>query len=167
MSKSLRVVAAVALMLTFSSAMAQRGGGFDTNKLFFGAGLSQNELPGPTDEATGFQFFGGYEFGAVARDVYFDLEVGYMNSGDFDVCTPFGCFEGGDVSGLWATGVGRLKLSPQFELLGRAGLDFGDDDGFMFGIGAGFAVNRQTSLRLEYVERDHLESLQFNFVYRP
>lgn len=158
-------------LLTFSAALAAPAltlaQGFDSNKLFFGAGISQNDASG-TDEGTGFQIFGGYEFGEVARNVNVDLEVGYMDSGDLCVRlpAPFGkvC---DDATGLWATGVGRLALNPQFDLLGRAGFDFGDDDGFMFGVGGGFNVNKQVQLRLEYVERDNIDSLQFNFVYRP
>lgn len=145
--------------------------GIDTGRLFFGAGVSQNDASGVSDKATGFQIFGGYEFGQVAQNVALDLEVGYMDSGDFEVCVTipgFGRVCGEDnATGLWATGVGRLQLSPQFELLGRAGLDFGDDDGLMVGVGAGFNVNKQTQLRLELVERDDISSLQFNFVYRP
>ncbi|MFP5350350.1 MAG: outer membrane beta-barrel protein [Gammaproteobacteria bacterium] len=140
-------------------------GGVDTGRLFVGAGLSQNDVSG-SDDGTGYQFFGGYEFGQVAQNVALDLEVGYMDTGDMDVRVgPFTV--DARAKGLWATGVGRLQFNPQFELLGRAGLDFGDDDGLMVGIGAGFNVNKQTQLRLEFVERDEVSSLQFNFVYRP
>ena len=44
-------------------------------------------------------------------------------------------------------------------------LDFGDADGLMFGIGAGWKLNRQWKLRGEYVIRDDLNSLQVNFLY--
>ncbi len=139
--------------------------GIDTGRLFFGAGLSQNDVSG-SDDGTGYQFFGGYEFGQVAQNVALDLEVGYMDTGDMDVRVgPFTV--DARAKGLWATGVGRLQLNPQFELLARAGLDFGDDDGLMVGVGAGFNVNKQAQLRFELVERDDISSLQLNFVYRP
>lgn len=172
MLKIFRLVAAVVMTLAFSSAMAQRGGGsgLNTDKLFFGAGVSQNDVSG-SDKGTGYQFFGGYEFGEIARNVNFDLEVGYMTTGDMDFCQNLPFFgticQSAEAKGLWATGVGRFVLSPQFELLGRAGLDFGDDDGFMFGVGAGFLIDKRSSLRLELVERDNVSSLQLNFVYRP
>ena len=144
---------------------ASPNAGIDTGRLFFGVGVSQNDASG-SDDGTGYQFFGGYEFGQVAQNVALDLEVGYMDTGDMDVRVgPFTV--DARAKGLWATGVGRLQLNPQFELLGRAGLDFGDDDGLMVGVGAGFNVNKQTQLRLELVERDDVSSLQFNFVYRP
>ncbi len=89
-----------------------------------------------------------------------------MDSGDIKFCIAGFCAKD-NATGLWATGVGRLQLNPQFELLARAGFDFGDDDGLMVGVGAGFNVNKQTQLRFELVERDDISSLQLNFVYRP
>lgn len=152
------VLLAVCAAPTFAASPS----GIDTGRLFFGAGVSNNDVPG-SDNGTGYQFFGGYEFGQVAQNVALDLEIGYMDTGDMDIPGP-----GDDrAKGLWATGVGRLQLNPQFELLARAGLDFGDDDGLMVGVGAGLNVNKQTQLRLEIVERDEVSSLQFNFVYRP
>jgi hypothetical protein len=72
-----------------------------------------------------------------------------------------------DATGLWAAGVGRLTMSPQLELVGRLGMDFGDDDGLLFGVGAGWHLNKQSTLRFELVERDNISSIQFNLVYRP
>jgi len=69
--------------------------------------------------------------------------------------------------GLWANGVGRLMVTPSVELIGRLGLDFGDDDGLMAGIGAGVLLSKNFKLRLEFVQRDDVNSVQFNFVYQP
>jgi hypothetical protein len=151
------VIGLVGMMLS-SVAVAQA---VDTSKLFFGAGLSSNEVSG-SDSAVGWQVFGGYGFGQVASNLYFDAEVGYMDTGDME--RP-----GGDAkaNGLWAAGVGRYLITPSIELLGRAGLDFGDDDGFLAGIGAGLILTKNIKLRLEYVQRDKVDSWQFNFVYQP
>lgn len=166
-----RLATGVLLIALATPAFAAPQGGIDTGRLFFGAGVSQNDVSGASDEGTGFQLFGGYEFGQVAQNIALDLEIGYMDSGDIKACASVPFFgrvcEEDNATGLWATGVGRLQLNPQFELLARAGFDFGDDDGFMVGIGAGFNVNQQTQLRLEFVERDDISSLQLNFVYRP
>jgi hypothetical protein len=143
-----------------SAAMAQ---GFDTKKLFFGAGLSSNDVSG-FDDGTGYQFFGGYGFGEVSPKVFIDAEVGYMDTGKMERSSPSG---NARAKGLWATGVGRLMVSPNFELLGRLGLDFGDDDGLMFGVGGGLILTKNAKLRVEFVERDDVSSLQFNFVYQP
>lgn len=135
--------------------------GMDTSKLFFGAGLSSNDVSG-SDNATGFQIFGGYGFGEVTKNVFIDAEVGYMDTGKMS--------KGGanvDAKGLWANAVGRLMVAPSVELIGRLGLDFGDDDGLMAGIGAGLLVTKNFKLRLEFVQRDKVDSVQFNFVYQP
>jgi opacity protein-like surface antigen len=135
--------------------------GFDASKLFFGGGLSSNDVSG-SDNATGYQIFGGYGFGEVTRNVFIDAEVGYMDTGSMT--------RGGSsvkAKGLWANGVGRLLVTPNIELLGRLGLDFGDDDGLMAGIGVGFLVTKTLKLRLEYVQRDDVNSVQFNFVFQP
>jgi len=136
--------------------------GFDTSKLFFGAGLSSNDVSG-SDSATGYQIFGGYGFGEVTPKVFIDAEVGYMDTGNMKTGGR------GDVKakGLWASGVGRLMVAPSVELIGRLGLDFGDDDGLMAGIGAGFLLSKNFKLRLEFVQRDDVNSVQFNFVYQP
>jgi hypothetical protein len=63
--------------------------------------------------------------------------------------------------------VGRFILTPSIELLARAGLDFGDDDGFMAGIGVGFNLTKSFKLRLEFVQRENVDSIQFNLVYQP
>ncbi len=148
----------------------QQSSGFDAKKIFFGGGIGFNEISG-FDKGTGYQFFGGYGFGQVAKDVYLDAEVGYMDTGKMEreVCLPFfGCSKvDAKAKGLWANAVGRLMVAPNIELLGRAGLDFGDDDGFMFGIGAGYHINRNMKVRFEIVERDTVSSMQFNFVYTP
>lgn len=136
--------------------------GVDASKLFFGGGLSSNETSA-TDNATGWQVFGGYGFGEVTRNLFIDAEVGYMDTGNMkragrpDV----------KANGLWATGVGRFLLTPSIELLGRVGLDFGDDDGLLAGIGVGFLLTKQFKLRLEFVQRDNVDSVQFNLVFQP
>jgi hypothetical protein len=168
MLKTIRCLIAGLIAMGLSSVAAAQG--LDTKKLFFGAGLSQNEISG-FDTGTGYQFFGGYGFGEVSPKLFVDAEVGYMDTGkmEHEVCLPFvGCVKAeAKAKGLWANGVGRFMVAPNVELIGRAGLDFGDDDGFMFGIGVGYLMSKNAKLRLEYVERDTVSSLQFNFVYQP
>ena len=159
MLKTMRVMAIGLIGMALSTvAVAQ---GLDTSKLFFGAGLSSNNVSG-SDNATGYQIFGGYGFGEVTRNVFIDAEVGYMDTGKMTR-------GGGTVkaNGLWANGVGRLLVTPSIELIGRLGLDFGDDDGLMAGIGAGVLLSKNFKLRLEFVQRDDVNSVQFNFVYQP
>jgi opacity protein-like surface antigen len=159
MLKKIRVMAIGLIGMALSSvAVAQSS---VTNKLFFGGGVSSNEVSG-SDSAVGWQIFGGYVFGEVAPKLFIDGEVGYMDTGTMKR-------SGGDVkaNGLWASGVVRYMVAPNVELLGRLGLDFGDDDGLLAGIGVGFHLSKNAKLRLEYVQRDKVDSVQFNFVYQP
>jgi hypothetical protein len=158
-----KAAAAVSLMAMSFGAMAAPADGFNPDNLFFGAGISINDAPG-LDEGTGYQFFGGYEFGQVAKNVNLDLEVGFWDSGD--LCDGIGIIDC-EADGLWANAVGRFAVAQDVELIGRAGLDFGDDDGLMLGVGAGLILNKQSTLRLELVERDDISSIQLNYVYRP
>jgi opacity protein-like surface antigen len=166
MRKVIRLLAIACLALGMSGVEAAQG--LDSKKLFFGAGLSSNSMSG-TDSALGYQFFGGYNFGEVQHRLNLDLEVGYMDTGNMKstVCLPLvGCVSTeAKAKGLWSTAVARYSLSPSIELLGRLGYDFGDDDGLMFGVGLGFPMSKQLTLRGEIVERDHVESLQFNAVF--
>src|SRR5438477_8325488 len=135
MLKVSRVIAVALVAAGLSSvASAQK---FDNRRLFFGGGLSQNSISN-FDNATGFQVFGGYNFPAIARNFYVDAEAGYMDTGKLKATGCTGSFCNATASGLWGSGVARYMVAPNVELLGRAGYDFGDDDGFLFGVGAGY-----------------------------
>jgi hypothetical protein len=161
-----RTVIALGLALGVASAPAVAQG-FDQDNLYLGAGVSRNSLSGASNNPIGFQFFGGYKLDEVVNldPVTFAVEVGYMDSGDFEV-RQFGLTQDiGSASGLWVNAVFGYPLTPEVNLLGRIGLDFGDDDGLMLGFGAGYRLNPNVELRGEYVIRDDINSLQANFVY--
>jgi len=161
MLKVARVIAVALVAAGLSSvASAQK---FDNRRLFFGGGLSQNSISN-FDNATGFQIFGGYNFPAIVRNFYVDAEAGYMDTGKFKRTAP--TIETKD-KGVWGSGVARYMVAPQVELLGRLGYDFGDDNGVMVGIGGGYILNKNLKLRVEYVKRDTVDSLQFNVVFYP
>lgn len=136
-------------------ALAQNA--MNPNAFYFGGGVSSNEAPRSDDEV-GFQVFGGYDTGARFGQAGVAIEAGFMRAGDFG---------GGDVDGIWATGVVDVELAPRWSAIGRLGLDFGDDDGLMAGAGLGYALSPNAEIRTEYVARDHIDSVQFNYVYRP
>lgn len=161
-----RVLVCAGLLLVCGQAIAAKG---RHGEFYVGGGMNYNDLDYYAyDEALGFQFFGGYDFHyRLGGRINTAVEVGYMNSGDFDNAYPYYYrYRDYDVDGLWATGVFSLPVNSQFEFLGRLGLDFGEDDGVMAGIGAGFGVGRKADLRVEYVVRDVLDSLQANFVLK-
>ena len=172
MMKMSRMIVVVLFAMGFSSVAAAQGfaQGFDQRRLFFGAGLSSNSTDGADNHPIGFQFFGGYNFGEFAPKFQLDAEVGYMDSGKFKKTVtvgPFSVSGESSATGLWATAVPRYMITPQIELITRLGYDFGDDDGLMFGVGAGYIVNPKLKLRAEYVIRDNINSLQFNVVFYP
>ena len=164
MMKPIRVMALALAAMVFSSAAAAQG--FDLRRLFFGGGVSLNSVSG-ADDGTGFQIFGGYNFPRIAPKLYVDAEAGYMDTGNLDrrVCAPGPC--NAKANGPWTTGVVRYLVAPNVELIGRAGVDLGDDDGLMVGIGVGFIVNPHLKLRTEFVVRDNVDSFQFNVVVYP
>ncbi|MDQ2070298.1 outer membrane beta-barrel protein [Natronospira bacteriovora] len=129
---------------------------------YLGGGLSSNSLTGFSN-AVGHQVFGGYDFGQVLGEANVMAEAGYWNSGRFSRSGQPGRPQ---AKGLWGTAVISLPLTGQWSLLGRAGLDFGDDDGLMVGLGGAWRLDRQWELRGEIVARDNTDSFQFNALYR-
>lgn len=172
--KKLIVVAAMLVMvlsLAGGASAAQKraapqrsSSGFQQEYLYIGGGLGINSLSG-FDDAIGWQIFGGYELPYMIGDVKTAVEVGYMNTGEFEMATPFFPIKT-EAKGLWATGVVSYPVDQQFDLIGRLGLDLGDDDGLMLGAGAGFNINDEMQIRAEYVIREDIDSLQASFVYR-
>ena len=81
-----------------------------------------------------------------------------MDTGKLEVrCVQNVCDE--RKKGLWANGVLRYLVTPTVELIGRAGVDFGDDDGLMIGIGVGYIANTRVKVRFELVQRDDVTSV--------
>ena len=163
---------AMGFLVLFFAVQTASAQGLNEKAMYFGGGINQNDLSG-FDKEIGFQFFGGYDLPVKVPNGKLSVEVGYWESGDFERTQTINlgggliisATEKGDANGIWATGVYSLQLNKTVDLLGRFGLDFGDDDGFMIGIGVGFNLSRHMQIRGEFVSRDHIDSLQANFVY--
>jgi hypothetical protein len=157
-----------ALMAAPSVQAAQTtGDGPNAQQFYLGAGLGINSISN-SDDGLGFQFFGGYHAGRIANNLEADIEVGYMDTGNMEesVNTPFGTIKAdARAKGLWAAGVARYAINPGVDLIGRVGYDFGDDDGFLVGVGVGFDMSKQSQLRVEYVARDNVDSIQLNLTF--
>lgn len=156
-----KILTLLALTLVTAPAFAQN--------VYLGGGLSSNEING-SDEGTGWQVFAGFPLtGIRAEPFQFAIEAGYMETGEMETRTNVPLLgtvtTETEAKGLWATGVASYPLASYVDLLGRIGLDFGDDDGLMVGVGLGFTVSREIQVRGEYVERDNVDSLQLNLVY--
>ncbi len=129
----------------------------DKSMFSIGAGISNNSVSRSSDK-TGFQFFAAYDLNQV------NLMEGVKNS------VEFGFIDYGfssDSTGIWATYMVDGTISEQFGWLARLGLDIGDDSGLIVGAGVRYTANEKMELRGEYVVRDEVDSLQFNFLYHP
>jgi hypothetical protein len=159
-------LAAALLALVSGSALGQQewyaGGDW-----YVGGGVSSNRLGG-FDNATGFQLFAGYEFTNLRTGAAAIMgEFGYFRSGDFDR-RQLDPLLPDDISadGIWASGVLTYPLADRFLVLGRIGVDFGDDDGLLLGGGIAYRFNPTLDLRGEYVARPDVNSLQANITIR-
>jgi hypothetical protein len=134
------------------------------NNIYLGGGIGFNSLPG-YGSAVGAQLLAGYQFdGKIKGGISSAVELGLMDTGDFDRYNGPGSVDG--ASGVWLNVVESVSINPKFDMLVRAGLDVGDDDGFMAGAGIGYKFNDRASWRTEYVVRDHVDSFQFNVIFR-
>ena len=82
------------------------------------------------------------------------VEFGYSDTGDFYNSNGNG---DEDINGVWVAAVAEKylpEIDPRLSVIGRGGLDLGDDDGIFLGAGAGFKVNEQVGLRAEFINKD-------------
>ncbi|VAW53505.1 hypothetical protein MNBD_GAMMA06-729 [hydrothermal vent metagenome] len=156
-----KIIFMLTLMSLVSAANAE--GVVDAKRIYVGGGFGFNNLPG-AGSARGFQFFGGYNFEfKMNDDISTALEIGYMDSGDFDT------FNGGSISsatGVWASAVESVPLSNKTDMLVRLGYDFGDDDGLLLGAGMQYKFTTKVSMRMEYVARESINGLQANILFK-
>jgi hypothetical protein len=168
----MKKIIALGLSILFTGTATQAASsGSDQDNIYFGGGLGSNSASG-LDSATGFQIFAGYKLDMIKLSkIDSAVEVGYMDTGDMKIknCSfggiPLPSCPSGKSTGLWATYVASYKFNKEVSGIARLGLDIGDDDGLMYGLGVGYKFDKQMALRGEYVKRQHVDSLQVNFVY--
>ena len=157
-----KVIVGLALMSLAASVHAE--GPIKADQIYVGGGLAFNSLPS-AGSATGFQFIGGYEFSTrLNDDITSAVELGYMDSGDFDHWNSSAKVSSAE--GVWLSYVASVPLSNKADMLARLGFDFGDDDGFLFGTGLQYKFNTKVALRTEYVARQNVNSLQANVIFK-
>lgn len=147
------------VLFSFSATLsAESAPLLERDQLAVGGGMAINSLGQSVDDELGFQVFAAYELPTVnvLKYVNSSIELGYMDYG----------FDGADTNGLWSTFVLDGAIKSQWGWLARLGLDLGDDSGLMFGAGASYELNVGLNLRVEYVVRDELDSIQVNVLQR-
>ena len=159
----MKKVVFLALMLLASTVHAEAQGPIKADQIYVGAGLGFNSLPG-VGSANGFQFIAGYEFQAKMNgDITSSIELGYMDSGDFDRYNNSTNVSA--AKGLWAAYVGSVPLSSKTDMLARLGYDFGDDDGVLLGTGMQYKFTTKVAMRMEYIARQNVNALQANVLF--
>jgi len=150
------------VIVLMAAAMGASAEGVDANRIYVGGGFGFNSLPG-AGSGRGFQLFAGYDFNfKINDDISTALEVGYMDSGNFDYIYTSG--KADDAKGVWFSAVESVPLSSKTDMLVRLGYDFGDDDGLMMGTGLQYKFDTKAAFRMEYVARDHINGLQANLL---
>lgn len=157
-----KVISVLALMLLASTVHAE--GTIRTDQIYVGGGLGFNSLPA-VGSATGFQFIGGFEFQTKLNgDITSAVELGYMDTGDFDRYNS--STNVSSAEGVWLAYVGSVPLSNKTDMLARVGFDFGDDDGVLLGTGLQYKFTTKVAMRMEYVARQNVNSLQANVLFK-
>ncbi len=156
-----KIVGLIALMsMVMSVPAAVQAEGLDAKRFYIGGGLGFNSLPG-FGSARGVQVFGGYALKSkLNEDISTALEIGYMDSGNFDHFNNTS--NAGDATGVWIAAVESVQLTRKVDMLARFGFDFGDDDGLLLGAGMQYKFDTKVALRTEYVARENVNSLQVN-----
>jgi len=152
---SLIMVLALGAILTQAQAQ-EKEPLLNKSQFSIGIGISDNEISDPDEDDTGAQFFAAYDLTQLnlMEGVDSSIEFGFMDFG-FDK----------DDTGIWASYVVDGTISGRLGWLAQAGLDIGDDSGLLLGAGLKFMLDDRSDLRLDYVVRDDVDSLQINFLY--
>lgn len=140
---------------------------FSERDFYIGGGFSSNSLDG-FDDATGYQIFGGMDLPFSWAGAKHTVELGYMDSGDFDFDAIFfgiPISTSVSASGIWGSYDLSWNVAKNVNLFTRLGFDAGDDDGIMYGAGAEFFFDAPVTLKVEIVKRENIDSLQFNVSY--
>jgi hypothetical protein len=138
---------------------------------YVGSGISYNDLDfgsiinGAGDKtAMGLQLFAGLPIENAIDNIETFTEVGFFRTNHFN-------FSGNkeQVTGISASIVLQRNLNEidaNLYGLGRVGLELGDDDGILMGIGAGYRLTPKVDVRLEFVNKDLISSYQANALVR-
>lgn len=149
----MRAIVAVMAILWSLEVMAEQGDGWD--QLYYGGGLATNSVEHGTGK-TALQLFAGLPVVAeCSPQRCLAVEVGYQDTSEIEA------------DALWGAAVGSWQVAPYVELVGRLGAALGDYSSLLVGVGVGYAIEKHMTVRLEFVARNGVESLQFNLAYYP
>lgn len=151
-----------ALFLSLTLLVTQQAGaaeGIKLERLGFGGGFGSTMVPEFTEVKSAVQFYATYRtdgmYGLGSDSFSLNAELGYIDVSD----TPR--------DGFWLTPVVAWHATDLIDLLFRAGLEYGDDIGAVYGAGVSYQLERNMAVRIEYVEHPYAKTVQLNVVYYP
>ena len=131
-----------------------------------GINLGQHVFDSPFSSdnrsAAGAGFFVGYEIESGIQDVRSSVEAGYTQTKDFYRNSNT------DIKSFWVAGVLQKRLpelNPNFSVLGRIGLDLGDDDGLFMGFGVAMQHQANIATRAEFINKDATKVYQLSLLF--
>lgn len=134
-------------------------GGIQLERLGFGGGFGAVTVPEFTETKSAIQLYATYRtdgmYGLGSDSYSLSAELGYIDVSD----TPR--------DGFWLTPLVAWHATDLVDLLFRAGLEYGDDIGAVYGAGVSYQLERNMAIRLEYVMHPYANALQVNVVYYP
>ncbi|MDH5633584.1 MAG: hypothetical protein OEZ10_11385 [Gammaproteobacteria bacterium] len=150
---------------------------FSASRLYFGAGPSQNRLKENPfdiweDEALGYEVFAGYDLGMGFDQFKLMVEAGIFNSGTFEntvFIAGIPVYPDLEIRSNWAAAVIDYSPVKNLDLMLRLGYGQGDQGarGRFGGVGVGYWFHKNIGARLTYTDRDDVESVSLNIMYRP
>lgn len=141
------------------------------NGLYLGGGISYNNLDAgsifkevDSDSASGFQLFAGLPISSSIKGFKTFVELGYFQTNNFKFLGVKERVKG--VSGSFVLQRNLNEINPNLYGLARIGVELGDDDGMLMGIGAGYRLSPKVEVRAEFVNKDLITSYQANALVR-
>ena len=158
MVKKLKRLIGVVAFLSF----AENSYSFEFNKKNFytGGGVTYNTFE--SGNAFGSQWFAGYdisEYFLLVPRVGLAAEAGYSNI--VKSASTIRRYEG-----VWSDMSLNYKYNSRIKYINRLGVDFGNANGVMMGLGLEYAIDRNIKVRSELVMRGVYKSYQVNALYR-
>jgi hypothetical protein len=136
------------------------GGGISYNNLDFGSIIKGAD----SEAAMGLQLFAGLPIENAIDNIETFAEVGFFRTKNFNFSGTKERVAG--ISGSIILQRNLNEIDANLYGLGRIGLEVGDDDGILMGVGAGYRITPKVDVRLELINKDLISSYQANALIR-
>ena len=162
----------IASLVTLAASTANAEQESAARGLYVGGGISYNDLDAGSifkevdnDSASGFQLFAGLPIESSIKGFETFVELGYFQTNNLKIAPNVKERVKG-VSGSFVLQRDLNEVDPNLYALARIGVELGDDDGMLMGVGAGYRLSPKVELRAEFVNKDLITSYQANALVR-